>query len=719
MCNAVERILAGPMSRSALLAVLCGLSVAAILRGDEWPRPPTAEVRLASGRVVEYTIHFDRNSLDDSVRVGDGLIAVTASGALLRFALPAVRLVGERIDDEVTCIGRGRGEVVLAGLTDGRICRVDPATLELSTVVKLPGVPKWLGWYAARENRPAGTIVATRQTKPVVREGKQWNESFSMIHDLATGKSFALDHVATTFLFDRAGRFWVGADRGEWGGRVARIDLENGLVTTIEPPPSREPGEQAFWSGVYGFIALADGQVWAHGGTSHFGLDEGQITRVDEGEARTLASFESHANVPKPEPDPNRPRMPITHILEENGALLVFSYSDVFRVDKALKAWNKVATLEIQYRWGRPDAMGAYPAIGAIHPPSREGEPYLLATIGDGYVLLDGQKATPRSIPAQFGANAQIYKIVNTSEGTLAFEDGNQLENWRLGPNGWEIVALAPPLRRDPPAVPMALESDDEKWGENCVLVGPGGTIYTVSSATADESDIRTTARRAGGKTIQLGQETSTLIASSSFITADGTLWNAAHYGLRRFQKGRWDTVEKLPPGDFPRAPIEPLNLNGPPWLLLDHFPKRLWRLDHGPKGENPRLTRVQVEDDGKVLAIDDGIPWSDGSLLLATDRGMRAYAPATRKLSRINVPEPPQPATSLVRDGLGRIWLLAANRLWLSENGAKAPETFDRVPWVGGGDVSALAPDPHHADGIIAALGSRGVAFVRARQTP
>jgi hypothetical protein len=292
------------MSRPTLLAVLWGVFLNAILRGDEWTPPPFAEVRLASGRAVEYAIHFDRNSLRDSVRVGDGLIALTSSGVLLRFELSAIRLVRERIDDEVACIGRGEGEAVLAGLADGRICRVDTATLELSNIVKLPGAPQWFGWFAAQANRPAGLVVATRQTKPVVRDGKRWDESFSMIHDLATGKTFALDHVATTFLLDRKGQIWVGADRGEWGGRVARIDSSKGTITVIKPPPSREPGKEASWDGVYGFIELADGQVWAFGGMSHMGSNEGEITRVDDGEARTLASFRFHVNVPQPEPNP-------------------------------------------------------------------------------------------------------------------------------------------------------------------------------------------------------------------------------------------------------------------------------------------------------------------------------------------------------------------------------------------------------------------------------
>jgi hypothetical protein len=115
-------------------------------------------------------------------------------------------------------------------------------------------------------------------------------------------------------------------------------------------------------------------------------------------------------------------------------------------------------------------------------------------------------------------------------------------------------VTLPPPLKRDRADGAGELEGNDETWGESRVLVTPGGTIYTVSSAAAEDSDIRATARRVDGKTVQMGRETSALIASSSFVTADGTLWNAAHYGLRRFQKGRWETVEKRPQGDFPAA---------------------------------------------------------------------------------------------------------------------------------------------------------------------
>ena len=246
------------------------------------------------------------------------------------------------------------------------------------------------------------------------------------------------------------------------------------------------------------------------------------------------------------------------------------------------------------------------------------------------------------------------------------------------------------------------------------MLAGPGGMIYTVSG-TGVSAGTRTTARRVDGKAVRLGRETSLLYPSSSFITADGSLWNAFFDGLRRFQNdGRPQTCnarEQL-------AALEPLNHDGPPWFLLDGFEHDLWRLDHGAKGESPRLTRVKVHEGGKALAVEKGIPWFDGSLLLATPLGLRAYAPATQILSRINFPEPPQPATTLVRDGLGRLWWGSEKGLGLSEPGARTTEAFDRVPFVGRSPVYALVPDPQHADGIIAALGSRGVAFVRARPT-
>ncbi len=74
---------------------------------------------------------------------------------------------------------------------------------------------------------------------------------------------------------------------------------------------------------------------------------------------------------------------------------------------------------------------------------------------------------------------------------------------------------------------------------------GADGAISTVSG-TGVSDGTRTTAARVGGKSLHLGRETSSLDPSASFLTADGTLWNASSDGLKRFEKGLWKTVSQL-----------------------------------------------------------------------------------------------------------------------------------------------------------------------------
>ena len=175
---------------------------------------------------------------------------------------------------------------MLAGLADGRLCRIEPVTLDLADVARLPAAPRWVGWAGAAGGRPAGLVVATQSSRPVERDGWRGEMPFTMVHDLATDRTFTLEEEATTFLLDRAGRLWLGADRGEWGGWVTRINLAEGTAEQIPPPPARDPEGKAWWRGIYGFVELGDGQVWAFGGTSHVGFNDGEITRIDTAEPR-------------------------------------------------------------------------------------------------------------------------------------------------------------------------------------------------------------------------------------------------------------------------------------------------------------------------------------------------------------------------------------------------------------------------------------------------
>ena len=697
-----------------LAAIVCGLFLAAVARGEEGPAPPSGRTQLASGREVAWTFHYDRNALRDSVRVGDALIALTNAGTLLCFDLPTVRLGREGAGtDAVTCLGRGEGGVALAGLGDGRVCRVDPVTLGLTEIAKLPHEPRWIGWGEAHGARPAGLVVVTRTTRPLDQDGRHWDVPSSTVHDLATGKVFALEDEGSTFLLDHSGRFWLGADRGEWGGRITRVDLVAGTVAEIPPPPSHDPDRKAYWQGIYGFVEPGDGQVWAFGGTSHMGFHSSFITRIDAANPIPLVAFDRPPRDPEKAPDPDHPRLPITHLIATKDHFLIFSYSDVFRVDQALKSWKKVATLAIRYRWGRPDAVGSYPAVRAIHPPVRDGDPYVLATVADGYLSLHGDKSTPRGLPGQIGAE-DIARIENTAEGTFFFPHDDRQAAWTLKPSGWEVALLAPPFEADPD---NGFEKNARGWYETRVLVGPDGSISTVSG-TGVTPGTRTTARRVAGKSVRIGREKSLLNPSSSFMTADGTLWNASRGELQRFDVGAWATVTQDRLNEWPSR-LDAVATTGPPWWLVDRYADGLWTLDPGKPGAGPTLQRVEVRDGANPLRVAAAIPRADGSLLLATDAGLQTYDSAGGMVARLDLEGPAPSADVLTRDRLGRLWLGGDAGLWLVDPARKAAEPLAAVPWLGRDKVVALAPDPARDDGVIASFASGGVAFLQAMPMP
>jgi|GEM_PF-2400644 len=705
----------------AFLVTAFGAARPHLAVADEPPKPLTGQVRLVGGRLVEYATHYNRNAIRASARLGEGLIIATRSGVLQRFDSLATGLARERVDVRgLACLARGEADSVFAGFDDGRVCRLDPQTLELTEVAKLPSEVVWVGWSKVeRAGKPGGLLAATSRYETIKIDGEDQERRVSAIHDLASGKSFPLEYRPSAFLVDRAGRLWVGSDRGEWGGWVVRVDLPEGKVETLPPPPSSDPDREPFWDAVLGFVELADGQIWAFGGTSHMGRASGAITRVDRAEPRIVYAIESPKGIwDEAEPDPNRPVMPLTHVLEERGGLLIFSYSDVFRVDKALKSWRRVATLDLDYEWGRPDAVGAYPAISAVLPPTHEGEPYAIATSLNGVLLLDGAKTTSLAAPGQFGATG-VTAIRQTSEGLLFLCDDGRAVAWRLGEKGWETLHLAPPYEIDPNGEAAPLEKDEEAWDETQVLVAPDGAILTISGTDVN-AGTRTTARRVDGKSELLGRQTSTLEPGSCFITPDGNLWAATDY-LRRFENGRWSTVARVLDSYVPR-PL-PVSTDGPPWLLLGRARERLWqfelgglwRLDHDARGENPKLSEVSF----KGHAVRMATPWPGGALL-ATNDGFHTYQIATGRLEKLKVDGLAENVTAMARDGLGRLWVGREDglRLVVDIESGKS-ESLDPAPGVGRHRIDCLAADPARDDGVIAVINSEAVVFIRAEREP
>jgi hypothetical protein len=783
--------------RGGLRMVLWGLALipSAALRAAD---VASGEARLPSGVTARYEYHFDRNALLDSRRAGDALIALTASGNLLRFDPATRKLSREWYGPAMAvCLGRGEGGAVLAGFEDGRVCRIDPATLALAEVARLPGKPLWVG-FAEREARGLVVAVEEPRRRVIERFGKrlEFMGGQLVVHDLVAGKSYEIeaDHWPTFFL-DSKRRLWLGADRGEWGGWCRCLDLASGELTAI-PGIKRPEDEEAVkeredeegertsqavrpsgqmaagkeregekredgpkdegWEGVYGFVELPDGQVWAYGGTSHFGSNSAFIRRVDGAKIESLAQFDNDeefkaAMQGKEVPRPDRPVLPITHIIQERDHLLVFSYNDIFRTDARLKLWSKVHELNIRYRWGRPNAMGSYPSVRAVHLPGGQDGGLLCATALDSYVLVIGDKETHFALPGQLGSG-RITRIENTAEGTFFLEWDDRIPPWRFEAGTWRLAPLEPPFDLHPDDPRAHQPGAEASWYETRLLAGPGGAVFTIS-ATSWSNGTRMTARWRRGKAEILGREVSGLNPPTSFITADGELWSASFGAVKRFIGGKWVKVAALPGAD-PQGPqvrqqgdgsfrLEGQGLDvgyglrtvgdaGPPWFLLDRDRGHLLSLAYGREVEDPRLNLIPVAEGDHTLRIHDAIPWERDRFLLATDRGLRIYEAASGKLSPAPLPAPERPVTMLCRDGRGRLWLGGAG-LWMAEADGKTLHPFDALPMIGRPAVpapdvpsmwrrfavTALAADPKRDDGIIAALGERGVAFVQATRIP
>jgi hypothetical protein len=597
----------------------------------------------------------------------------------------------------------------------------------------------------------------------------------SIVHDAALKKTYRLDQYASAALLDSMNRLWLGTDRGEWGGSCSFIDLQAGVIHALEGRPVFDLSTQKFWTGVFGFSELHDGQVWAYGGTTHMNTTLGFIWRVDRGKpeelhrldntppklkerikkraAATRRAEEARASRRKKEGDkPNdgaeleqgedeptledpqadfdpktdllptdRPYLPITQIIErkQTGAIFIASFSDLYETDTVQGRWAKIHTLKIRYRGGRPDSVGICPSIRTVLTIEDPGkQPRLLfGTRLDGLIQLSDGKEAHHALGGQFGAD-YVDRIENPSEGTIIVGGRWDESPWQFRDGKWTQVSFAPPCRPAPCDPTADLEPQYQHWSETRLLVERGGAIVTVSS-TGWSPGTRTTARRRNGKPEVLGRESSDLYPSSTFITPDGELWSAWTRPALHFAGDRWVEVNLF---EWPRDGGEPLELGtglravgdgGPPWILLDRQREQLLKMSCIERSKGVRLGLIPLQEQSQRLKVSDVIPWNKSSLPLATNRGLRSYSPEEGKTLPSPVDVGPRRITRLARDGLGRLWL-AGDGLAVFDPTTKKLQFLDDLPMLGTSAVSAISLDPSHATRVILAIDGRGIVFVR-----
>jgi hypothetical protein len=628
--------------------------------------PIAGEARIgpAPELQVRYEYHYDRNALRDSRRVGAYFVALTEAGNVLTFTAVRGRLVRELVDPvPATSIGQDDSGAAMIGYGDGRLVRLDPSTLTAAPVAKLPGAIEWIGY---RPQRPSSFATAAIPGGPVLLIRK--SESAVEVHDLARRRVHAVQNSPSALLLDSKARLWMGADHGEFGGWCRALDLEAGATKPLTMPPGgRLPHGDEDWEGVYGFVELPDGEVWAYGGTAHMGLREGYVARVDV--PRRLVSFSGGRRAHNGTASRGQPDGPITMIVADPssaGGVLVLSYSDIYRADKELKRWHKIHTLRIHYRWGRPDAVGSYPSVRALHVADGS-DTIMFATRVDGFVRLRrGGLEEQLAIPGQLAA-LSIDRVVNTAEGALFIDDDTSDVAWRFEAGAWRTIDLAPPF--DPhPLEPKTIPPAQE-WYETKVLASPNGDVLTINQS-AIRPGTTTTAAWRGGHAVVLGREMDHLYANYSFVAPDGQLWNLWDGEVKRFENGWWHRVgvynATTPQGgaiDIGRG-LRALPASGPPWILFEprQFDPRkgqLLTLDPGAAQGSARVAALEVKDAaGKRQLVLDAVPWRTGELLLATDAGLAIYTIASGRLEAAPLTAPPRPVTRLFIDRRDRLWL-------------------------------------------------------------
>jgi hypothetical protein len=684
----------------AIVPLLGMLTLVAVTRGSEpsgaskvvvGPEWKTAEeiVDLPTGMKARATYHFNRNALLAACVTEDGIVAATDSGNLLKFDSKDLRLQQEiRPAAAIALLTKVEGVGILAADTDGRVHRIDPNTLAQTEITKLPGAPQWMVGFHDTRTQKNGVLAAVALPSKET-EGEQVElHKFGLERAGSEKLPFpVVKGKISAYFLDRNARLWLGVDAGEWGGWCGSFDLRAGNAARIEPLKGSSP------PGVYGFVELPDGQVWAYGGTMHF-LSSGFIARVDRGKLEMLARFGDDPEV-KPSAPQKLPRYPITHIIADpkSNDLLVFAYLDLFRVDAQLKNWRHVGTVDLRYRWGRPDAMGSYPALRTVSAIGNQSGDLICATALDGLLRIREGQVTQYVVPDQIGDD-RIDRILPAAGTSLLV--GEQV--WRHAGTGWQALSL----------FPSAPPSQFEKWREFGVMLDrdrvPVALCRTNSMPGAaaltrwKDGKVEVIASEGGRSPVGAVEE--------GFATPDGAFWCAGPNRLLRLVDGRWQQV-----GEAPDEFLWGLHVVGPaqpPWVL--HCKDRLYRLTPGKGVADAALTPIPLP--AELGEVHDGLALAPGQILLACKAGLRLFDEKSGKVSECPFPPPQGEVWALCHDGRGRTWL-AGRSVWMVDAERKVHDLGKLARF--GAVAHAIGADSMDAAGTIVALGKRGILFVRA----
>ena len=710
-------LVAGLVAGALLLA---GGAFLLVLRSIESRRPEAvpaalggqATARKSGTRTLGIEHHVDRNALRDSLLVGEQVVALGRAGNLLAFDRKNFSLLGERqARRSFVCIGPGDEKSIYAGLSNGVIMRVNLADLSLAQVDEVAGRPEWIG------HRKGGMLVVISNPSRIPYGSSAGGGFAHKLKDLGNGREYPLD-APKSFFLDRKERLWVSSNRDDREARLQLIDLEAG---TMKEVPAKDD-----WIGLQGVSELADGQIWAFGGTTRPEGPASFIVRVDSGgKTVTLWSASAdHAKTPS-----GAPATPITQILATPGraGAIVASAQEVVEVDNKVKQWNPMGSVGFKVQRG---PGGDLHAVGRAH---LDGERVILTLASGGFLeltadsthryLLDGQDSV--SFPTE---------IVRMGDGLAFYGHGSPLlysrGTWRAVPE-----TVAPP--RDLVGVGRN-EGEERVWAalvsipiddKTNIVVAKAGPRRTYSGHMHGLKDTFVTGQWKDGGFKVASQEDLALEPDDTFATPDRQLWNVDNQGLWNFSAGKWRMVMSMPSSNHgalaggastldtqgvhgilsvKSAVGEPLRFVagvGPPWIGLPFaaFAWAMARLDLNEAGGVPLIDDVPVTLDGVRVQIRDALAWGKGRLLLATNHGLCLFDLRWGNCQPLRPSGLGDEVGVIMRDRSQRVWL-AGRGLWLLESENVARPLHPAVPALAEADVVAMteARDGRLALGLV-----------------
>jgi hypothetical protein len=685
-------------------------------------------VRLADGLAVGYVHYEDENALVGSLLADGRVVALTAGGNLqARDARTLARVAGRRCESPGVLLAEGPAGEMLLGCQDGTVWQVEPRTLSLTERYHLEGPPLWIGsdgkaLYAAMPAKRADVRHAIR-----IGDAIDPHRQIGSIRNLTAGGEVPFaGHLAEAFTKARAekdpnyefcgmatgapsawavdanGRLWMGKDNGEWGGFWHSLDLATG-----RPGPMRHNSE-----GVYGFLRLAGGQMWAYGGMSHMGPEEAFIARLDGPQARRVYDSgrdERDERSTAPSGRHARPRSPITHMVEaKSGRLIVFSYGDVFSVDRDLKDWRPLGRLALTYEPGRPDAMSNYPAVQAVHLVNGSQDDIVCSTAYNGVVRVPkevggGEKGDEGGAAGLIGERfsfADVDHIRPSPGGTLlgSRNTGRFTHYWTVPESG--------PVRKFG-LMPDVDPGKDMAWLRSHLVCADANSqvwAYDIGCWPGRMCLVRWT----GSRQEVLAVEDGSFSIESIFATGDGRFWMCGlDRKLKLLRDNHWQDCADLPEERLfsvtalPAGPSRWLLIAGDTVLSMDC-----------PPGEGVRVVTVELNPpDGGMFWIDDAAAMPGGRVLLATRVGLCLYGPGAGQRQWQPFPTIPGRIESVFRDDAGRMWL-GGEGLWMMDRDGRAHD-LSGVGLLAGATVAAIGP-AGGAGGVLASLGRRGLLFIR-----